>query len=236
MEYRRAGLSAVSLGCWGLMSCAVHTAAEVRDRPAPSPVAAPSVPATSGAGCRTYIQDKNPPTNVRSEPEVRPGNIIGTLKNGTTLTVVGQQNSWLRLGTPQRGWVAISTTAVSCVPPGGRTSDAFKTIPQWGDRAIEGDRLAADLLARYSLQADGAIAEALSTALARWAQKNPKFLVTVLDGQPAEVRRRSVSLLEFGLDAPAKQQFGNRVSQEPPTSATRQLWAARADGSTNLKR
>ena len=227
-------LGLVGLSFWGLLSCAVDTSAETRDRPTPSPSSsiAPSpspaksiAPTPTAQSCRTFIKDKNPPTNLRSSPEVKPGNIVGTLTNGTTLTVAAQQNSWLQVSAPQAGWVAVSTTAISCVPPGGSTRTGFRIlIPQLGDRAINGDRLSADLLARYSLQADGVFAEALSSVLVRWAQKNPSFLVAVLDGQPDNIRRRSLGLVDYGLNPQARQQFTSWVSKLPPESLTRQVW------------
>lgn len=187
---------------------------------------------TQVSGCRTFISDKQPPANVRSAPVVKPDNIVGKLKNGTVVTVTAQRSSWLEISAPIRGWVAVNLSAVSCSAPGGGLTATSSNIRQLGSQAMSQNRTAADTLVRYSMQADGASAELLSETLAAWAQRNPGFLVSVLDGQPENIRRKAIVLLDYGLRANPRQQFNAVIAKLPKTSPTRQAWETRPRRST----
>jgi hypothetical protein len=91
---------------------------------APASVAI-SPPATTESGEETctkmmaIVSDPNPPTNIRSTPEVTDNNIVGTLDNGTVLTVKDEQNNWFQVSTrgsenTLEGWVSKSVTESSC--------------------------------------------------------------------------------------------------------------------------
>ncbi len=58
--------------------------------------------------------DPEPPLNVRSAPSTDGDNIIGQVKNGTMVTVVDEENGWLQITTPMRGWVAKNRTENGC--------------------------------------------------------------------------------------------------------------------------
>jgi hypothetical protein len=64
------------------------------------------------------VSDPNPPTNVRSTPEVRDGNIIGQVQNRTQLSVQEEQNNWFKVRTlgnePLEGWVSKNVTESGC--------------------------------------------------------------------------------------------------------------------------
>ncbi|UBF25157.1 SH3 domain-containing protein [Kovacikia minuta CCNUW1] len=66
--------------------------------------------------CKTIATDPNPPLNVRSSPVSAPDNIIGKLRNGTQLTVVDENQGWLRISGPLDGWVFKELTVTSCLP------------------------------------------------------------------------------------------------------------------------
>lgn len=66
--------------------------------------------------CPTIVTDPNPPLNVRSSPVVAPGNIVGTLKNGVELTVINENQSWLQVSAPIRGWIYEPLTVTVCNP------------------------------------------------------------------------------------------------------------------------
>jgi hypothetical protein len=66
--------------------------------------------------CTTIATDPNPPLNVRSSPVSAPDNITGKLKNGTRLSVVDENEGWLRIDRPLAGWVFKPLTVRSCVP------------------------------------------------------------------------------------------------------------------------
>jgi hypothetical protein len=64
--------------------------------------------------CQTLIADPHPPLNIRSSPVVAADNKIASLPNGTTLTIVDEQNGWLRISSPLQGWVYKELTVTSC--------------------------------------------------------------------------------------------------------------------------
>lgn len=65
--------------------------------------------------CKTITTDPKPPLSVRSSPVVAPDNIVGKLGNGTRLTVVDENEGWLRIAQPIAGWVYKPLTVTSCV-------------------------------------------------------------------------------------------------------------------------
>lgn len=65
--------------------------------------------------CNTIATDPSPPLNVRSSPVVAPDNVVGTVRNGTRLVVVDQNEGWLRVTQPIEGWVYQDLTVTSCI-------------------------------------------------------------------------------------------------------------------------
>lgn len=66
--------------------------------------------------CNTIATDPSPPLNIRSSPVVAPDNVVGTVRNGTHLSVVDRNEGWLRINQPQEGWVYQDLTVTSCIP------------------------------------------------------------------------------------------------------------------------
>ncbi|NJM47624.1 MAG: SH3 domain-containing protein [Alkalinema sp. RU_4_3] len=64
--------------------------------------------------CTTIVTDPKPPLNVRSSPVVAPDNVVGQVGNGTVLAVTGQDQRWLKIQSPQPGWVHRDLTATVC--------------------------------------------------------------------------------------------------------------------------
>ncbi len=60
------------------------------------------------------VADANPPLNVRSQPTIDPGNVVGTLKNDTFVTVASELDGWFAITTPVKGWIARSQTDSGC--------------------------------------------------------------------------------------------------------------------------
>jgi hypothetical protein len=64
------------------------------------------------------VSDPNPPTNVRSTPEVRDGNIVGQVQDDTQLSVQEEQNNWFKVRTlgneSLEGWVSKNVTESGC--------------------------------------------------------------------------------------------------------------------------
>ena len=64
--------------------------------------------------CRTVVKDPDGEVNVRSEPIIKPNNVLGTISNGSEVKVVEQIQSWLKISLPKQGWIHESKTAQIC--------------------------------------------------------------------------------------------------------------------------
>lgn len=60
------------------------------------------------------VNDPEPPLNVRSAPTTKGDNVVGQLKNGTLVTIAADQNGWLQIKTPLKGWISKRQTTNSC--------------------------------------------------------------------------------------------------------------------------
>ena len=128
--------------------------------PSPSPTSTPkttiqkqttepasqTATANQGAANRTVescvvkmavVNDPEPPLNVRSAPTTEGDNVVGQLKNGTLVTIAADQNGWLQIKTPLKGWVSKRQTTNSCNEKVERISlsDASDTV-QVADRFV----------------------------------------------------------------------------------------------------
>jgi hypothetical protein len=128
--------------------------------------------------CTTIVTDPNPPLNVRSSPVVAPDNIVGKVKNGTTLTVVNQNQGWLRISSPIAGWVYQDRTVTSCVPAMegkpladlvAANDEGSKTLAEATEYYHTGHLDAAVALARTILPDSPAYAPA-RVAIAHWQE------------------------------------------------------------------
>lgn len=96
----------------------------VQANPANSQTPAETPPDTAKAPIERTIQscvvkmarvdDPEPPLNVRSAPNTQNSKIVGTLKNGTYVDVVADQNGWLQIESPMQGWISRDRTETSC--------------------------------------------------------------------------------------------------------------------------
>jgi hypothetical protein len=63
---------------------------------------------------KRLISDPNPPINVREDAGVDFA-IVGTLDNGTQITVQSEKQGWLQISAPIAGWVAANRTKPMCL-------------------------------------------------------------------------------------------------------------------------
>lgn len=106
--------------------------------------------------CQTIIADPNPPLNVRSSPVVAPDNKLASLPNGTPLSIVDEQQGWLRISSPLQGWVYKELTVTTCTNP---SVTAATPAPRIQGQKDEGPQLLAIATEQYqSGNLKGAIA------------------------------------------------------------------------------
>jgi len=90
--------------------------------PASVPMSTPPTAESNEETCKkmeAVVSDPNPPTNIRSTPEVTDNNIVGQLDNGTRLSVKDEQDNWLQVSTvgndeSLEGWVSKSVSESGC--------------------------------------------------------------------------------------------------------------------------
>lgn len=167
--------------------------------------------------------------NIRSEPMVKTGNIVGVLPSGSEIDTESQSKGWHQIESPFTGWLAGSQIAtVNC----DRARDILSTlghpaITEFGERASQGDEAAADTLAKMAPGVDGVTAEVYSSAIALWAKEQPCFLIKILDRQDLTTRYRALYALDFGLgtaDSVARQQFESIVNKQDANNLTALAW------------
>lgn len=219
-------LTYIAIALFPMMS-SLSFAANLPDHPQKRPEAPPRhLQRVQVNGCRTLIDAPNF-ASVHSSPESSSNNRIGNLETRQIVQVVRQRHEWLQINAPVKGWIVVQQTTVSCIPSDGSAAVAFENIAHLRDRAIRGDRHAADTLIRYSAKADSSIARAISRTLAQWAEKNPKFLLAVLDAQAAKARERAIILLDYSLTPKERRPFEVAIAQRSPNAPSRQAWQSR---------
>ncbi len=119
-------------------------------RPNPSTASQPLVQLSSDTtlaafkGCLTIVNDPQPPLNVRAAPTARFNNIVGTVEDEETVTVIGRQAGWLQVSAPISGWVDQSLTKTICDK--AEQADLTKASAM---KAKGGERILADAIADY---------------------------------------------------------------------------------------
>ncbi len=63
---------------------------------------------------KRLVSDPNPPINVRKDAGTE-YEIVGTLDNGTQITVTSEKQGWLKISEPITGWVAANRTKPPCL-------------------------------------------------------------------------------------------------------------------------
>ena len=95
---------------------------------------------TKSGNCQTLVTDPNPPLNIRSSPVTAKDNVVGNLKNGTLVTVINENQGWVQISQPLRGWIYENLTVTTCTSGPNKTSanpDAGATVSPIATRANE---------------------------------------------------------------------------------------------------
>ena len=77
---------------------------------------------TKSGNCQTLVTDPNPPLNIRSSPVSAKDNVVGNLKNGTLVTVINENQGWVQISQPLRGWIYENLTVTTCTTGPNKTS------------------------------------------------------------------------------------------------------------------
>jgi hypothetical protein len=182
--------------------------------------------------CVTVISDSDPPTNIRSLPTSSNSSIIGKLKPFVFINVVNNQNGWLEINSPVKGWVSVNLTLAGCGEFKPPNTQAFKKLAA---NSLAGDQNSFDLLVRYTYQdADGVWADIIqSEVIPKLLQKQPDLFIATLDNQTENGRRK---FLKFFLDdASTPQQREQRENFKISLAKHKNSPTAKTWQSLNLK-
>ena len=167
--------------------------------------------------------------NVRSSPQVKTGNLLVTLPSGSEVNISQKGKGWLKINLPLTGWLAQNQVSrISC--DSGRNilmKLGLPTIEKLGKKSQQGDAKAAESLVKMSPYLDGVVEEVYAAVIAEWSQKNPQFLISILNRQNPTIRQGVLSSLDFGLGIatnPSRQKFEAFLKTLPPDSPTLRDW------------
>ncbi len=83
------------------------------------------------------VNDPSSPLNVRSAPTTTGSDVVGSLENGTFMTVDSEKDGWLKISQPMQGWVAGNRTDKGCNEKRERVQfGTGQTSIEIGDRFI----------------------------------------------------------------------------------------------------
>jgi Bacterial SH3 domain len=137
------------------------------------------------AGCEAIATDPNPPLNVRSAPTDAANNVIGTIPNGTRLTVVNSYRSWVQVSAPIAGWVFDDLVTLTC--PQGTLPPAIATL-EGTDRGAQIFALAMDRYHEGQLNAAIAQLKTVSPESTAYQQAQRALKTLPLEWNKAEVQ------------------------------------------------
>ena len=153
-------------------------------------------PTASHKICNTIATDPSPPLNVRSSPVVAPDNVVGTVRNGTRLSVVDHNEGWLRINQPLEGWVYQDLTVTSCIPATTQATastpaddNGMSVLAQATERYQSGDLNAAIALAQ-TIPTTSAAYQPAKGAVNQWQRDWKTAETTVAEMQQAIAQRR----------------------------------------------
>ncbi|MFM7440376.1 MAG: hypothetical protein ACKO2V_17560 [Snowella sp.] len=150
---------------------------------------------------KSVVVSRDGYANVRSSPQVKKDNIIGTLPIGLSFEQVRLRNGWVNIRTPLSGWIKDSQVSkLSCdAATKLLLEEGLSAISRFGKQAIAGDSTSAEIFLRMAQNLDGIVAETYLTSLTDWASQNPSFLVSVLQQQSSIIRSSVLDDLNAGL-------------------------------------
>jgi hypothetical protein len=169
--------------------------------------------------CTTIATDPNPPLNVRSSPVVAPDNLVGTVNNGTRLTVIDENQGWLRISSPVAGWVYADRTVTSCVPTTASTptpnvlavDEGRKILTEATEYYHAGNLNAAVALAR-TIPTDSPAHASTTATIARWQQDWQRAESAYYSSQRAAREGRWQDVLSAVQDFPDNRYWRERLT------------------------
>jgi hypothetical protein len=158
-------------------------------------------PALADSCQKSVVVSRDGYINVRSSPQIRKDNIIGTLPIGLSFEQIHLRHGWINIRAPLSGWIKDSQVSkLSCdAATKLLLEEGLFTISRFGKQAIAGNLTSAEIFLRMPQSLDGFVAEAYLISVTDWASQNPSFLVSVLQRQSSVIRHSILDDLNTGL-------------------------------------
>jgi hypothetical protein len=186
-------------------------------------------PAIADSCQKSVVVSRDGYANVRSSPQVRKDNIIGTLPIGLSFEQLRLQHGWINIRTPFSGW--IKDNQVSTLSCDAATKllveKGLDAISRFGKQAIAGNLTSAEIFLRMAQRLDGFVAEVYLSSLTDWVSQNPSFLVSVLQRQSSVIRHSVLDDLNTGLgtkESPERIRFEQFLQTLPTNHIVVQEW------------
>jgi len=186
-------------------------------------------PALADSCQKSVVVSRDGYANVRSSPQVKKDNIIGTLPIGLSFEQVRLRHGWVNIRAPFLGWIKNSQVSkLSCdAATKLLLEEGLSAISRFGKKAIAGDSTSAEIFLRMAQSLDGVVAETYLTSLTDWASQNPSFLVSVLQQQSSIIRSSVLDDLNTGLGlkkSPERVNFEQFLKTLPANHLIVQEW------------
>jgi hypothetical protein len=188
-----------------------------------------SFPVFADSCQKTVVVSRDGYANVRSSPQVKKNNIIGTLPIGLSFEQVRLRHGWVNIRTPLSGWIKDGQVSkLSCdAATKLLLEEGLSAISRFGKKAIAGDSTSAEIFLRMAQNLDGVVAETYLTSLTDWASQNPSFLVSVLQQQSSIIRSLVLDDLNNSLGlkkSPERVNFERFLNTLPANHLIVQEW------------
>ncbi|CCI27065.1 exported hypothetical protein [Microcystis aeruginosa PCC 9809] len=186
-------------------------------------------PALADSCQKSVVISRDGYANIRSSPQVKKHNIIGTLPIGMSFEQISLRYGWVNIRTPVSGWIKESQTSrMSCdAATKLLLENGLSAISRFGKQAITGNLTAAEIFLRMAQGLDGVVAETYLISLTDFVSQNPAFFVSVLQQQSLVIRQAVLDELNTGLGtkkSPERLKFENFLKKLPENHIIVQEW------------
>lgn len=130
--------------------------------------------------CQAQANDPQPPLNIRATPDDASDNIVGTVTNGTTLTVINSHRSWVQISAPVAGWVYEDLISLSCAKAAATLSASALSSTD----SDQGDQIMVTAMSHYHAgQLSAAIAQLKTVPPSSTAYRKAQIALKTLPAQ-----------------------------------------------------
>lgn len=185
-------------------------------------------PALADSCQKSVVISRDGYANIRSSPQVKKNNIVGTLPIGMSFEQVRLRYGWVNIRRPISGWIKNSQISrLSCdAATKLLLEDGLSAISHFGQQATTGNLTAAEIFLRMAQGLDGVVAETYLTLLTDFVSQNPAFFVSVLQQQSSVIRHVVLEDLNTGLtkESPERLKFEKFLNILPANHVIVQEW------------